>query len=106
MDSSVLLVESNEIMRKGLSCALAEHRRIRRITEVPDAARALAAAQRERFEVAILGMSVVEDKRHDLIAALRRICDDTRCISIVRSGRERELERVIRSEAAGIVFDD
>jgi len=106
MDFSVLLVESNEIMRKGMSCALAQGRRIRRITEVADATRALAAAERERFEVAILGMGLADEAQHALIAPLRRICEDTRCILIVRAGSERQLERAIRSEADGVLCDD
>lgn len=106
MDLSVLLVESNEILRKGMSCALAQGRRIRRITEATDSTRALAAAERERFEIAILGMGLADEVQHALIASLRRICEDTRCILIVRGGSQREFERAIRSEAAGVLCGD
>ena len=106
MDLSVLLVESNEILRKGMSCALAQRRQIRRITEATDSTRALAAAEREHFEVAILGTGLTDEVQHALIASLRRICEDTRCILIMRAGSHRELERAIRSEAAGVLCGD
>jgi len=106
MDLSVLLVESNEILRKGMSCAVAQGPQIRRIAEAANSTRALAAAERERFEVAILGMGLTAEAQHALIAALRRICEDTRCIVIVRDGSYRELERAIRSEAAGVLCGD
>ncbi len=106
MDFSVLLVESNEILRKGMSCALTQGRRIRRITEAADATRALAAAERERFEVAIIGMGLSDEAQHALITSLRRVWEDTRCILIMRGGSQRELERASRSEATGIVCGD
>ena len=99
MDLSVLLVESNEILRKGMSCALAQGRQIRRITEATDSTRALAAAERERFEVAILGMGLTAGAQQALITSLRQICEDTRCILILRDGSRRDLERAIGSGA-------
>ena len=104
MDFTVLLVESNEIMLKGLSCALARHRGIRRITEVIDATRAIAAAERERFDVAVLGTGIGEEAQHGLVTGLRSIWPDTRCIMIVRGGSERELEKAMRSQASGVLL--
>lgn len=106
MVSRVLLVESNEILRKGMSCALAQSRHVCRISEVPDSERAVAAAERERFEIAILGMGLTDEAQHALIADLRRIWQDTRCILIVREESQREFERAVRSPAAGILFGD
>src|SRR5437899_12154307 len=106
MDLSVLLVESNEILRKGMSCALARGRRIRRITEAAESARALAAAERERFAIAVVGMGLEEEVKHGLITALRGICKDTRCIRVVRGESECEPDRALRAEAAGIVSGD
>ena len=106
MELSVLLVEPNEILRRGMSCALAQGPRIRRITEVTDSTRALAAAEYEPFEVAILGMGLTSEVQLALIAPLRRICENTCCIVIVPGGSQRELERAIRSEADGILCGD
>jgi DNA-binding NarL/FixJ family response regulator len=105
VDYRLLLVESNEILRKGLSCALAQSRRIR-ITEVPDSEHAVAAAERERFEVAILGMGLSDEAQHALIASLRQIWEGTRCILIMRGASHRELERALRSTADGILLGD
>jgi two-component system invasion response regulator UvrY len=103
MESNILLVEPNDILRNGLSCSLAQSRRIRRITEATDPARALAAAERERFSVAILGRGLADDARHDLLDRLVRACAHTRCIVIVRGESHGEVARAIVSRAAGIL---
>jgi len=51
-------------------------------------------------------MGLSSEVQHALIAPLRRICEDTRCILIVQGGSQRELERAIRSEAAGVLCGD
>jgi len=103
MESNILLVEPNDILRTGLSCLLAQSRRIRRITESTDPARALAAAERERFSVAILGRGLDGDVRHDLLDRLVQACARTRCIVIVRGESRIEVGRAIGSRAVGVL---
>jgi two-component system, NarL family, nitrate/nitrite response regulator NarL len=105
MDHRVLLLEPNEILRKGLSCELAQTRRIR-ITEAADVARAVAAAEHERFPVAVIGLGFADEERANAVDRIRRASADTACIVIVRGGRRLELERAVRSEAAGILSSD
>jgi DNA-binding NarL/FixJ family response regulator len=105
MQSNLLLVEPNDILRSGLSCALAERRRIHRITEATDPARALVAAEREQFSSAILGAGLADDERYDLLACLTRSVR-TGCIMILRGESWSEVERATRSIAIGILCMD
>jgi DNA-binding NarL/FixJ family response regulator len=103
MDSSFLLVEPNDILRSGLSCALAERRRIQRITEIIDPARAVAAAEHDRFSIAILGAGIPEVMRYDLLERLARATPQTQCILILGGGTWAEIERATSSRAMGVV---
>jgi DNA-binding NarL/FixJ family response regulator len=105
MDHSVLLLEPNDILRKGLSCQLAQTRRIR-ITEVANVERALRAAERESFTVAIIGLGIAGDERHVVVERIRRACADTACIVIVRGDRRLEIERAVCSQATGILCSE
>jgi DNA-binding NarL/FixJ family response regulator len=106
MEFNVLLVEPNDILRNGLSCALAARRRIQRITEVTDRARALAAVERERFSIAILGAGLAEEERLELLDRFATASSATRCVVIVRSRSESESERALKSRAMGILSDE
>jgi len=103
VESSFLLVEPNDILRSGLSCALAERRCIQRITEATDSERALVAAERERFSIAILGAGISEAARHELLDCLTSTSAHTRCIVILGSVTWPEVERTVGSQAMGIV---
>ena len=106
MEIRVMLVEPNDILRNGLSCALAERRRIQRIVEATNPALALAAAERERFSIAILGASLAEVQRFELLDHLASSPAPTRCILIVHRGSRSEYERALESRATGILCDE
>lgn len=103
MESSFLLVEPNDILRSGLSCSLAERRRIRRITEATDPARALAAAEREQFSIAVLGAGLASGARYDLLDRLAQVSARTACIVILHDESWSEVERATASRAMGIL---
>ena len=100
VEPSFLLVEPNDILRSGLSCALAEQRSVQRITEATDSARALAAAQRERFSIAILGAGIPEIARYEI---LDLIAVHTACILILGDTSWPALERATKSRAMGVL---
>jgi DNA-binding NarL/FixJ family response regulator len=100
MELSFLLVEPNDILRSGLSCALARRPRIHRITEAIEPARAMAAAQREQFSVAILGAGIPEISRYEI---LDRISVHTACILILGDVSWSALERATKSRAIGVL---
>jgi DNA-binding NarL/FixJ family response regulator len=102
-ESSFLLVEPNDILRSGLSCALAHRRRIQRITEVSDSARALAAAEREHFSIAILGAGISEAARYELLARLTTPSVQLGCIMILANVTWPEVQRATGSQALGIL---
>jgi DNA-binding NarL/FixJ family response regulator len=106
MESNCLLVEPNDILRNGLSCALAERRSLARITEARDCARGLSAAEREPFSIAILGAGLEDDERHDLLGSLARVSPRACCILILCDDSWSEVERAMRSRAVGILCMD
>jgi DNA-binding NarL/FixJ family response regulator len=102
-ESSFLLVEPNDILRSGLSCALAERRLIQRITEATDSGRALAAAEHERFSIAILGAGISEAARYELLDLLASTPGHPQCIVILAHVTWPEVERATGSQAMGIL---
>ena len=106
MESHILLVEPNDILRSGLCCALTEHRSVRRITEATDPAQALAAAERDDFAIAILGANLASGSRCDLLDRLAQVSTRTACIVILRDERWPEVERIAASRAMGILCVD
>ena len=103
MESTFLLVEPNDILRSGLSCALAQRRRVQRITEVTGPARAMAAAAREKFSIAILGAGLSESERYDVLDFFTRTSTHTGCILILSDASWSELERATKSQAMGVL---
>ena len=106
MESHILLVEPNDILRSGLCCSLAEHCGGQRITEASDPAQALAAAERGDFAIAILGANLASGSRCDLLDRLAQVSTRTACIVILRDERWPEVERIAASRAMGILCVD
>ncbi|MEM7409173.1 MAG: response regulator transcription factor [Myxococcota bacterium] len=103
MDANVLLAEPNEILRKGLSCSLAQSRRVRRVVEAPDAARALAIAGRERVDIAIVGTDIIDETAANFIEKLESISTGVRCIVVVRDESRTAFDRAVTSRALGLL---
>lgn len=101
MDPIVLLAEPNEILRKGLSCWLARGKRVRKIAEAVNVRQALAAG--DKVDVAVVGMDLPDGTARELVEKLSQGADSTRCIVLVKQGRQTELSQAICSQAMGLL---
>lgn len=103
MDPIVLLAEPNEMLRKGLSCWLARNKRVRKIAEADNLRRALAVVDREKVDVAVVGMDLPDGSARELVEKLSQGDDTPRCILVVKQGRQTELSEALCSRAMGLI---
>ncbi len=103
MESTVLLAEGNELVRRGLSCFLAQSRRFRRIHEASTAQEALEVATRDRIHVAVVGMSLAEGSTRELAERLGEETAQTRFVVILRDESLRERERAGGKGVLGVL---
>ncbi len=103
MEPSVLLVERNDLLRKGLSCCLAKSRRIRRIAEAANAEEALEVVERDRIDVAVLGMDLAGATGVDVVERLAEGRSQTKFVVIVGEGGHGELDRMTGSRVLGLL---
>jgi len=102
MSATVLLIEGNQILRKGLGCSLAASGRVARVLEADSGASALALAQRDRVDVAIVGTDALREDG-DWRERLVEIAPDLRWIAIALDPSRATLDLAVRSGAAGLL---
>jgi len=103
MDPIVLLADPNDMLRKGLSCWLARNKRVRRIAEADSVRQALAVADREKVDIAVVGMDLPDGSARELVEKLSSENGSTRSIVVVKHGRHAELNQAICSRAMGLL---
>lgn len=107
MISTVLLVETNEILRKGLSCKLAQNRNAGlRILECASGQEALRVAARESIDVAIVGCDLPDTPVLEIVGALAgEPARPTPCIAILKRGGAGRLDPDLCKIALGLLGD-
>lgn len=103
MHPVVLIADSNELLRKGLSCWLARRRAVRRICEAGSVREALQAAARDTPDVAVIGMDLPEGSAGELVRKLSACPGRTRSIVVVKHGHGSTVDEAVRLDAAGLL---
>lgn len=103
MDPIVLLADPNDLLRKGLSCWLARNKRVRKIAEASSIRQALVVADRDKVDIAVVGMDLPDGSARELVEKLSQGEGSTRCIVVVKRGRQTELNQAICSRAMGLL---
>ncbi|NNL67454.1 MAG: response regulator transcription factor [Myxococcales bacterium] len=102
MSATVLLIEGNQILRKGLGCSLAASGRVARVLEADGGADALALAQHHAADVAIVGTDALREGG-DWRKRLAEIAPDLHWIAIALDPSHATLDLAARSGAAGLL---
>ncbi len=102
MSVSVLLIESNEILRKGLSCSLAASSRVNRVVESDGSNSPVTLARREGVDLAFIGTDAMREEC-DLVAEFRKLTPRVKCIVLAHDDSRAARYRAIRSGAAGVL---
>jgi two-component system response regulator RegA len=95
---TLLLVDDDAAFRTALSGALA--RRGFAVTTAPDAAQAEEAAKQQVFEYALVDVRMPGGSGIDLVAALRRIDEETRVVVLTGYGTIASAVEAMRAGAA------
>ncbi len=99
----VLLVDDHPLLRRGVAGLLHAELGDVQITEANDVAEALRAAQAERFELAIIDVSLPGRGGLDLLEQLRLIRPATRVLVLSAHPEQHFAERALRLGASGYV---
>ena len=105
MTFTVLLIESQEILRKGLGCALARRQRIDRIVEAADSADAIRAVEERSIDLAIVGPHLERNAVVQLIERLRSLRPALRCIVVVGAAGHAPFDPTLLVSASGLVSE-
>jgi DNA-binding NarL/FixJ family response regulator len=100
--ASVLLVESNDILRKGLSCSLAASRCVGCVSEAENVSHALGIAERRKARVAVVGSSMLSEGG-DLLRRLEECAPGIRTIVIAHDETSASLDLAVRSGAMALL---
>jgi DNA-binding NarL/FixJ family response regulator len=97
-----LLVEANEILRKGLGCSLAANRQVDCVCEAARMDHALALAERRKVRLVVVGTSIGDDCG-ELLRRLENCVPDVRTIVIAHDATSAALDQAVRSGAMALL---
>ena len=102
MSTTVLLVETNDILRKGLSCSLAASRRVERLIEAESIEQALGQLRQSRVRAAIIGTDVLAEG-DSFVERVGAVSPGARCVVFAHDDSRLAIDRALGSGAAGLL---